>query len=160
LPKAPRENHHKTTAGLTFLVKFKKWLLFAKARSLNDGKPDQRHLRPDFTRQISKATSRCRDPTSDRLFGQSRRPDLWDSVLPKQGLPRLPETHFGKAHGAPFSWEPFQRSTPQHELETDRIGGMFREAKNPHSHFHIFASLPGLNGTATNRQRMLLFDER
>jgi hypothetical protein len=60
------------------------------------------------------------------------------------------ETHFKKAHGAPVSWERFQRSKPQHELDTDRMGGMFREAIYPHSHFHIFASLPGLNGSAHN----------
>jgi hypothetical protein len=34
---------------------------------------------------------------------------------------------------------------------------MFREAKNPHSHFHIFASLPGLNGSATNRHRVRIY---
>jgi arylamine N-acetyltransferase len=63
------------------------------------------------------------------------------------------ETHFKKAYGAPISWETLYRIKPKNELETDKIGGMFREAHHPHSHFHIFASLPGLNGTATNRQR-------
>jgi hypothetical protein len=62
------------------------------------------------------------------------------------------ETHFKKAHGAPVSWERFQRSKPQHELDTDRMGGMFREAIYPHSHFHIFASLPGLNDPAFMRR--------
>ena len=119
---------------------------------MNDGKPDQRHVRPDFTRQISKATSRCRDPTSDRLFGQSRRPDLWDSVLPKQGLPRLPETCFEKACGAPIAWEKRKRSKPKTEPETDRIGGMSREVIHPHLYFHIFASLPGLNDPAFKRR--------
>jgi len=57
-----------------------------------------------------------------------------------------------KAHGAPFSWETFNRSKPQHELTTDRIGGMFRKAIYPHSHFHIYASLPGLNDPAFMRR--------
>jgi len=71
-------------------------------------------------------------------------------VLPKQGLPSLSDTHFEKAHGAPFSWERFKRSSPQAKLESDKIGGMLREAIYQHSHFHIFASLPGLNGPAHN----------
>ena len=121
---------------------------------MNEGKLKQRHWRPDFTGQMFIATSRSRNPTSDRLFVRSRRPDLWDSVLPKGGLPLLPETYLEKACGAPFSWERFQRSTPQTEPETDRIGGMSREVIHPHLYFHIFESLPGLNGTATNRHRI------
>jgi len=96
--------------------------------------------------------SRCRKPTSARRFGQSRRPKLWDSALPKQGLPQLPDNHFEKAHGAPIIWETLYRSKPQHELETDRMGGMLKEAKTPHPHFHIFASLPGLNDPAFMRR--------
>jgi hypothetical protein len=30
---------------------------------------------------------------------------LWDPAQPTQGLPLLLDTHFEKAHGAPFSWE-------------------------------------------------------
>ena len=138
------------------------WLIFivapfSKARSLNDGKPDQRHLRPDFTRQISIATSRCRNPTSARLFETLRRPELLDSTLSKQGLPLLPETNFGKACGALCSWKTLNRSKPKNEPESDKIGGMFREASYLHSHFHIFASLPGLNGSATNRHRVRIY---
>jgi len=62
-----------------------------------------------------------------------------------------------KAHGAPFSWEKFNCSTPQTKPESDKIGGMSREAIYPHSHFHIFASLPGLNDAATNRQRVRIY---
>jgi len=101
--------------------------------------------------------SRCLNPTSARLFGKSRRQELWDPAQPTRGLPQLLDIHFEKAHGAPVSWETFNRSKPQHEPETDRIGGMFREAIYPHSHFHIFASLPGLNGTATNRHRVRFY---
>ena len=97
--------------------------------------------------------SRCQKPTSARLFGTLRRYELWDPAQPTRGLPALPEMHFEKAHGAPFSWERFQRSTPQTEPESDKIGGMSGEAIYPHTHFHIFASLPGLNGSANNRHR-------
>jgi hypothetical protein len=69
----------------------------------------------------------------------------------------LLETHFEKAHGAPFSWEPFNRSKPQTKPKSDQMGGIFEEAIYPHPHFHIFASLPGLNGTATNRQRVRIY---
>jgi hypothetical protein len=117
---------------------------------LNEGKLKQRHWRPDFTGQMFIATSRSRNPTSDRLFVRSRRPDLWDSVLPKGGLQPLPEHHFEKAHGAPFSWEPFYRSKPQTKPESDQMGGIFEEAIYLHPHFHIFASLPGLNDAAHN----------
>jgi len=53
-------------------------------------------------------------------------------VLPTQGLPLLLESYFEKACGAPITSEKFQRSTPQTKPESDRIGGMFREAKTPH----------------------------
>jgi hypothetical protein len=89
-------------------------------------------LRPTFTGKIFKATSRCRNPTPDRLFGTVWRYELWDSAKPTQGLPPLPDNHFEKAHGAPVSWEKLNRSKPQHDLETDRIGGMSTEAKTPH----------------------------
>jgi hypothetical protein len=62
-------------------LKTYKWHLFAKARSVNDGKLNQRHLRPYFTDHIFIAMSRCRKPTSARLFETSCRPKLWDSVL-------------------------------------------------------------------------------
>jgi len=127
------------------LAGFSKWHLSAKARSGKDGQPDQRHWRPNFAEQIFLATSRCRNPTSDRLFETSRRHDLWDSVLPTKGLPLLLETCFKKAHGAPVAWETFQRRKPKTKLEFDKIGGMVREAIYPHSHVHIFESLPGLN---------------
>jgi len=66
--------------------------------------------------------------------------------LPTCGLQPLLDIHFEKAHGAPVSWETFNRSKPQNDLETDKIGGIQKEASYLHSHFHIFASLPGLNG--------------
>jgi hypothetical protein len=75
----PSQNNSKPNV----LAKFKKWHLFTKARSLNDGKPTQRHLRPYFTDHIFIAMSRCRKPTSARLFETSCRPKLWDSVLLK-----------------------------------------------------------------------------
>ena len=87
---------------------------------------------------------------------KTRRFELWDPARPTRGLPRLPDTHFEKAHGAPFFRKPFQRSTPQTKPESDQIGGMPREANHPHLHFHIFASLPGLNGSANNRHRFRL----
>jgi len=65
--------------------------------------------------------------------------------LPTCGLQPLLDIHFEKAHGAPVSWETFNRSKPQNDLETDKIGGIQKEASYLHSHFHIFASLPGLN---------------
>src|SRR6056297_1462585 len=116
MPKAPREIFRNTAAGPTFLARFSKWHLFAKAKSLKDGKPDQRDLRPTFTEHIFLATSRCREPTSARLFEKSRRPELWDSAKPTQGLPLLLEICFKKADGAPVTWERFKRSTPQNEL--------------------------------------------
>jgi hypothetical protein len=67
------------------------------------------------------------------------------------------DIHFAKAHGAPVSWEPFNRSKPQTKPKSDQMGGIFEEAIYPHSHVHIFASLPGLNGTATNRQRIRMY---
>src|SRR6056297_3801079 len=124
MPKAPREIFRNTSAGLTFLAGFYKWHLSAKATSVNDGKPDQRHVRPDFTSHIFIATSRCGNPTNDRLFGTLRHLALWDSAQPTRGLPALPDTHFEKAHGAQFSWERFNRSKPQTEPEFDKIGGM------------------------------------
>jgi hypothetical protein len=77
--------------------------------------------------------------------------------LPTCGLQPLLDIHFEKAHGAPVSWETFNRSKPQNDLETDKIGGIQKEASYLHSHFHIFASLPGLNGSATNRQRVRIY---
>ena len=68
--------------------------------------------------------------------------------MPTCGLQPLLDIHFEKAHGAPVSWETFNRSKPQNDLETDKIGGIQKEASYLHSHFHIFASLPGLNGPA------------
>jgi len=99
---------------------------------VNDRKCNQRYLRPDFTGHIFLATSRCQKPTSDHLFGTLRRFELWDPAQPTRGMPLLSETHFEKACGAPFSWEPFQRSTPQTMPESNQIGGMVREAKTPH----------------------------
>jgi len=132
VPKAPRENHRNTTAGPTFLAGLSTWHLSAKAGSVNDRKCNQRHLRADFTGHIFLATSRCQKPTSDHLFGTLRRFELWDPAQPTRGMPLLSETHFEKACGAPFSWEPFQRSTPQTMPESNQIGGMVREAKTPH----------------------------
>ena len=37
------------------------------------------------------------------------------------------------------------------------MGGIFEEAIYLHPHFHIFASLPGLNGAATNRHRVRFY---
>ena len=96
-----------------------KWHLSAKGTSLNDGKLKQRHLRPYFTRTIFIATSRCRKPTSARLFETPRHLALWDSALPKRGLPPLLETNFEKAHGAPVTWERLNRSRPQNDLKAD-----------------------------------------
>jgi hypothetical protein len=56
---------------------------------MNDGKPTQRHWRPDFTGSIFIATSRCREITSARFFETFRRPKLWDPAKPTQGLPIL-----------------------------------------------------------------------
>src|SRR6056297_2722518 len=78
-----------------------------------DRKLKQRHERPDFTGSIFKATSRCQEPTSARLFETLRRYELWDPAWSTRGLPPLPDVHFEKAHGAPFSWERLNRSRPQ-----------------------------------------------
>ena len=123
-PKVPRETLCITTAGLTFLTTHFKWRLFAKATSVNDGKLKQRHVRPDFTGSIFKATSRCQEPTSARLFETLRRYELWDPAWSTRGLPPLPDVHFEKAHGAPFSWERLNRSRPQTKTESDKIGGI------------------------------------
>src|SRR6056297_3374126 len=96
--------------------------------------------------------SRCQKPTSAHLFGTLRRYELWDSAQPKRGLPSLPDTHYEKAHGAPVAWERLKRSTPQTEPKSDKIGGMSKEAIYPHSHFHIFESLTGLNGLVAKRR--------
>src|SRR6056297_1788868 len=68
MPTAPWETLCPTTAGPTFLTIHFKWHLFAKARSVNDGKPNQRHWRPNFTGHIFLATSRCQTPTSDHFL--------------------------------------------------------------------------------------------
>jgi len=72
------------------------------------------------------------EPSKYRLFATPRRPKLWDSAKPTRGLPPLLENLFDKARGAPFSWETFQRSTPQTKPESDKIGGISREANTPH----------------------------
>jgi len=63
----------------------------------------------------------------------------------REACPRYRENDFEKAHGAPFSWERFHRSKLQTKPESDKIGGISREAIYLHPHVHIFASLPGLN---------------
>jgi hypothetical protein len=65
----------------------------------------------------------------------------WDNICTCNVAPRI-------------SWERFKRSKPQNELGSDRMGGMSKEASHLHTHFHIFASLPGLNGSANNRHRV------
>src|SRR6056297_790798 len=103
MPKAPREIFRNTSAGPTFLAGFSKWHLSAKATSVNDGQPDQRHLRPTFTNHMFIATSRCHKPTSARLSKTSRRPELWDPAQPTRGLPLLLDTCFENACGAPVA---------------------------------------------------------
>jgi hypothetical protein len=66
-------------------------------------------------------------------------------TLPTQGLPLLPDNHFEKAHGAPVSWETFNRSKPQNELEKMRQSRGKKKHNASTTRFHIFASLPGLN---------------
>jgi len=75
----------------------------------------------------------------------------------REACPRYRENDFEKAHGAPFSWERFHRSKLQTKPESDKIGGISREAIYLHPHVHIFASLPGLNGAATNRHRVRFY---
>jgi len=59
----------------------------------------------------------------------------WNLILKKPAAPRLLGKDFKEAHHEP-------------SIKTNQIGGMSREAHHPHSHFRIFASLPGLNGPA------------
>jgi len=68
----------------------------------------------------------------------------WNLILKKPAAPRLLGKDFKEAHHEP-------------SIKTNQIGGMSREAHHPHSHFRIFASLPGLNDAATNRQRIRMY---
>jgi hypothetical protein len=105
--------------------------------------------RPDFL-----ATSRYQRPTSARLFEILRRYKLWDSATPTQGLPLLTAYIFSKTSGALFSRETrFQKQTTNQAYTLTQIGGISTEANHPHSYSQIFASLPGLNGSANNRHR-------
>ena len=91
---------------------FSKWHLSAKAQSENDGKPDQRHLRPDFTGHIFIATSRCRKPNKCPPFWKSfgaldsgTRPSqrkachrYWKLVLKKRAAPHFLGKGLTEAH--------------------------------------------------------------
>ena len=63
---------------------------------------------------------------------------------------------FKKAHGAPVAWEKLKRSHTTKRAGNDERIRREKEARCPHLHFHIFASLPGLNGPANNRHRFKL----
>jgi len=111
-------------------------------------------------RKISLATSRCQNqqvPAFSKLFGATN-----SGTQPSQRK----ACHCYWKPILNILWRPgflgrvSQKRTTNHAYTPTKIGGMLKEAHHRHSHFHIFASLPGLNGTATNRQRMLLFDER
>jgi len=72
--------------------------------------------------------------------------------LPTKGLPLLLETCFEKAHGAPVAWGKPKRSSPTKRAGKDEKNMREEEAKCPHPHFHIFVSLPGLNGPVAKRR--------
>ena len=91
--------------------------------------------------------SRRQKPTSTRLFETLRHYELWDSVLPTRGLPLLPDNYFEKANGAPFFLGKTEKKQTKNELEMVNGLGFLEKHNARIPHFHIFARLPGLNGS-------------
>jgi len=107
-----------------------------------------------FTGKISAAMSRPRNlPPNQQMPAFPKKIScaaLTDKLCQREACHFYLTKTSEKAHGAPVAWEKPNRTTPRNEPD---MTGKFqtRQKQKPRTtHFHIFESLPGLNGFAHN----------